>query len=77
MLIDMLRNRFGIECNYRTDRTYGSIYLTTRGTKDFLSMITKYIPPSMRYKTIPDFEDREYELRDIVYKKKKLFLKQK
>lgn len=69
-LIDMLQNRFGIECNYRKDKDYGSIYLTVNGTQKFLSMITRYIPTCMRYKTIPEFEDQEYVLKSVVYKKK-------
>lgn len=68
-LIDMLRYRFGVECNYRKDKSYGSIYLTVNGTKKFLSMITRYIPYSMRYKTIPEFENQKYDLENITYKK--------
>lgn len=69
-LIDMLKNRFGIECNYRKDKDYGSIYLTVDGTRKFLSMITKYIPLCMRYKTIPEFENQEYVLDSVAYKKR-------
>lgn len=69
LLIKMLKNRFGIECNYRKDRKYGSIYITAKGTKKFLSMITKYMPYNMRYKTIPEYEKQKYVLENLIYAK--------
>lgn len=69
LLINMLKTRFNIDCNYRKDKIYGSIYLTVAGTKKFLSIITKYIPYYMRYKTIPEFENQRYVLEDVIYEK--------
>ena len=68
-LIDMLKNRFGIECNYRKEKKYGSIYITADGTQRFLNLVTPFIPMCMRYKTIPALMDVPYELENVVFEK--------
>lgn len=77
LLIEMLMNRFGIECNYRKDKKYGSIYITANGTEKFLKLITPYIPLCMRYKTLNKFEDIDYLLKNVSYKKSDNILKNK
>jgi intein/homing endonuclease len=70
LLIDMLRNNFGIECNLRREKNkYWSIYITTEGTKKFLKLITQYIPPCMRYKTLQEYENDYFSIQDLRYKK--------
>lgn len=77
LLINMLKNRFGIDCNYRKDKTYGSIYITADGTEKFLQMITPYIPLCMRYKTLDKFQNYDYILKDVVYKKSEHIIENK
>lgn len=70
LLIDMLRNNFGIECNLRREKNkYWSIYITTEGTKKFLKLITQYIPLCMRYKTLQEYENDYFSIQDLRYKK--------
>ena len=74
LLIDMLKNRFGIDCNYRKDKKYGSIYVTVEGTRKFLNIITKYIPNCMRYKTLIELQNIDYEYNNYVFRKSEILL---
>lgn len=55
MLIDMLINKFNIECNIRDDRG-PIIYINVKSTPKFLELVTPYMCKSMAYKTLPSFE---------------------
>jgi len=74
LLIDMLKNRFGIDCNIRKERSYYSIYITIEGTQKFLKLITKYIPTTMRYKTLPKLENEKYCLNKVSFNKEDIIL---
>lgn len=75
LLIEMLRDKFGIDCNLRKERKkYWSIYITTEGTPKFLKMITNYMPQCMRYKTLQEYEDEYFSIQDLTYKKEERLL---
>lgn len=77
MLINTLQNKFGIECNLRKEKEYWSIYITVAGTPKFLQLITPFIHPSMRYKTLTEYENMPYVLYDQkFYKEEKLIPRQ-
>lgn len=69
ILVSTLNNKFGIECNVVKEKSYWAIYISTKGTKKFLSLITKYMHPSMRYKTLKDLESELFIIKDLVFKK--------
>jgi len=60
ILIDCLKQKFGIDCNLRSEKGYWSIYITTSGTPKFLEMVTPYIHPCLRYKTLERLEDEPF-----------------
>lgn len=57
ILIETLQNKFGVESNLRLEKNkYWSIYITANGTEVFLELIKDYIPESMKYKTLVEYE---------------------
>ena len=69
ILVDVLNNKFNIECNLRKDKKYYGIYITVKGTPLFLKMISKYIHPSMRYKTLQELENCPFEIENLKFEK--------
>ena len=75
MLIDMLRDKFGVEANLRKEKNkYWSIYITVEGTKVFLNLIKDYIPSCMKYKTLVEYEDIPCLLDDMKFEKKEMLI---
>ena len=75
LLVDCLNNKFGIDCNIRKSKKYFDIYITVMGTKKFLDLITKFIHPSMRYKTLEEFEDIEFAIKNTQFFKSDKLIK--
>ncbi len=74
LLIDMLKEKFNIESNLRREKNYWSIYITTKGTIPFLTLVTKYMPKCMRYKTVDSLMDEPFVLENVSFdRKEKLF----
>lgn len=71
ILIEMLQNRFGVEANLRLEKNkYWTIYITTKGTEVFLNLIKDYIPKSMKYKTLVEYENLPCLLENISFTRK-------
>ena len=68
ILIEMLQNRFGVESNLRLEKNkYWSIYITANGTEVFLNLIKDYIPKSMKYKTLVEYENLPCLLENVSF----------
>ena len=75
LLIDMLINRFGVDCNLRTEKNkYWSIFISANGTRRFLNLIKDYIPESMKYKTLVEYENLPCLLNDIRFERKEMLI---
>lgn len=75
LLIDMLKNKYGVECNLRKEKgKYWSIYITTKGTPVFLKLVTKYMPKSMRYKTLTEYENEYFSINELTFDKNERLL---
>lgn len=75
LLIDCLKNKFNVDCNLRFEKNkYWNIYITTEGTKIFLKMISKYIPKSMKYKTLIEYENEFCVLDNKTYEKENILM---
>ena len=74
LLIHMLKNKFGIDCNLRKDKKYWSIYITVSGTYKFLKLVTQYMPKSMRYKTLKELENEPFVLEETTFNKQEMLL---
>lgn len=71
ILIDMLKNKFGIDCNLRSEKDkYWCIYITVKGTKRLFELIGDYIPMSMKYKAPKEYENTPCALENIVFERK-------
>lgn len=71
ILINMLKNKFGIDCNIRSEKDkYWCIYITVGGTKKLFEIIGDYIPMSMKYKAPKEYENTPCVLEDIVFERK-------
>ena len=78
ILINMLKDRFGVDCKLRVEKKkqdgiikeYSSIYITVAGTRKFLDITKNYIPKSMKYKTLKEYEDLPCLLDDMVFEKR-------
>ena len=71
ILINMLKNKFGIDCNIRSDKDkYWCIYITVEGTKRLFEIIGGYIPMSMKYKAPKEYENTPCALEDVVFERK-------
>ena len=71
ILINMLKNKFGIDCNIRRERDkYWCIYITVEGTKRLFEIIGDYIPMSMKYKAPKEYENIPCVLEDVVFERK-------
>lgn len=71
ILIEMLQNRFGVESNLRLEKNkYWTIYITAKGTEVFLNLIKDYIPKSMKYKTLVEYENLPCLLENISFTRK-------
>ena len=69
LLINCLNKKFGIEANLRREKKYWSIYITTEGTKKFLKLISPYIHPCLRYKTLKEYRDIPFKIKDLKFQK--------
>ena len=74
LLIEMLRNKFGVEANLCRERIYWSIYITVEGTKVFLDLIKDYIPACMKYKTLVEYENLPCLLDDMKFERKEMLI---
>lgn len=73
LLVDCLNNKFGVECKLRMEKNkYWGINFTVNGTKKFLEIITPYIHPSMRYKTLKEYENIPFIQIQTMPKREKL-----
>ena len=72
LLVDMLIHKFNIPANIRKDKNYWGIYIPVSGVRKFLQLITPYIHPTMRYKTLKEFEDIPFKGFDVLDRKKQL-----
>lgn len=71
ILINMLKNKFGIDCNIRRERDkYWCIYITVEGTKRLFEIIGDYIPMSMKYKAPKEYKNIPCVLEDVVFERK-------
>ena len=71
ILINMLKNKFGIDCNIRSEKDkYWCIYITVEGTKRLFEIIGGYIPMSMKYKAPKEYENIPCALEDVVFERK-------
>ena len=71
ILINMLKNKFGIDCNIRREKDkYWCIYITVEGTKRLFEIIGDYIPMSMKYKAPKEYENIPCVLEDVVFERK-------
>lgn len=66
LLLSNRLNDFYIDNTIRTinrnRKTYYSIYITTNGTKNFMNIISPFVPECMRYKLIDKFRSAPYIL---------------
>lgn len=75
ILINMLRDKFGIESTLRREKNkYWSIYITVEGTKVFLDLIKDYIPTCMKYKTLVEYENLPCLLDDMKFERKEMLV---
>lgn len=71
ILINMLKNKFGIDCNIRSEKDkYWCIYITVEGTKRLFEIIGSYIPMSMKYKAPKEYENTPCALEDVMFERK-------
>ncbi len=75
ILINMLRDKFGVEATLRCEKNkYWSIYITVEGTKVFLDLIKDYIPTCMKYKTLVEYENLPCLLDDMKFERKEMLI---
>lgn len=75
LLINMLRNKFGVEANLRKEKDkYWSIYITVNGTKVFMDLIKDYIPNTMKYKALVEHENLPCKLYGMSFKRKPMIV---
>lgn len=75
ILINMLRDKFGVEATLRREKNkYWSIYITVEGTKVFLDLIKDYIPACMKYKTLVEYENLPCLLDNMKFERKEMLI---